>query len=107
MTRDELLAGMRRLALVVMVLVAVSAICALAFIAFGATTRAGISAGSGVVGVLLVVGGLGAFLRARPARRSGGEIQVVERVERREAEGLSGGLLGLGIVFCAIALGIG
>lgn len=107
MTRSELLAGVRRLAIVLVVLVVMSALCAGTFVAFGAPARAAVSAGSGVVGVLLVVCGLGAFLRAQPARRAAGAIHVVERLDGREAEGLSGGLLGLGIVFCAVSLGIG
>jgi hypothetical protein len=106
-SRAELLAGLRRLGLVLVALVAFSGLCAAGFVAFGASARSGMSAGSGVVGVLLVVCGLGAFLRTQPARRAEGGIHVVERLERREAESLSGGLLGLGIVFCAVSLGIG
>jgi hypothetical protein len=107
MTRDELRAGLRRLAVLAAVLVVVAAIVSGGFMAFGATTRSGVSAGAGVVGLLLVLCGIAAFGRTQPIKRGPGGFEVVERAERREAEALTGGLLGLGVAFCAVSLGIG
>lgn len=107
MTRDELRAGLRRLALVAAVLVVVAAVVSAGFVVAGTSARRGLSAGTGVVGMLLVVAGIAAFFRTQPVRRDTEGLRVVERAERREAEALSGGLLGLGVAFCAVSLGVG
>ena len=107
MTRDEFRAGLRRLAIVSIALVVVAAIMSGGFMMFGATVRGGMSAGTGIVGLLLVVVGIATFGRTQPVRRGPAGFEVVERADRRDAEALTGGLLGLGIAFCAVALGIG
>jgi cytochrome c biogenesis protein CcdA len=106
-TRAELRQGLRRLLFVVLGLVALVVALSAGFVAFGATARNGVSAGAGSVGLLLVLVGVGAFSRTQPVRRGSGGFHIVDRSERRDAEALTGGLLGLGVLFCVLSLGIG
>ncbi len=106
MTRDEFRAGMRRLAILFGFLVIAAIVVSGGFILFGANMRSGTSAGFGVVGVLLVFGGAAASTRGQSLRRVGDRIVVQDREERRSSTLLSGGLLALGVVFCAASLEI-
>lgn len=107
MTREEFRAGLRRTAIVSIALVIAAGVVSAGFMMFGATARSGVSAGTGIVGLVLVFGGIATFGRTQPVRRGPTGFEVVERADRRDAEALTGGLLGLGIAFCAVALGIG
>lgn len=107
MTREEVRAGLRRLALAAGGLFALAVLASWMFVLAGATGRRGAAAGVGLVGMGLVVVGVGAFLRTQPVRRAPEGVRVVEREERRSAEALCAGLLALGVVFCAVSMGIG
>jgi hypothetical protein len=109
MTRAELIAGFRRLALIVLALLALVLLAAAgAVAAFGGSFRSRLGGALAIVALLLMFGGIGTYLRAGPLRREGpplhGTYRVVEADERRSAEFAAGGLLALGIALFVLAL---
>lgn len=107
LTAGERRAGVKRLGLVTGGLVGVALLLALVFAVLGATATAALSAGSGLVGILLVLAGVAAFTRTSPVRRSRGSYSMATTESRREAEMLALGLFGFGITFSALALVLG
>jgi hypothetical protein len=109
MTRAELIAGFRRLAVIIAVLLAFVLLAAAgAVAAFGGTFRGRLGGVLAIVAASLMLGGIGTYLRAGPLRREGpplhGTYRVVEPEERRSAEFAAGGLLALGVALFALAL---
>jgi ABC-type nickel/cobalt efflux system permease component RcnA len=107
LTAEERRAGFKRLGLVTVGLVGATLVLALVFVLLGATAVAALSAGAGLVGILLVVAGVAAFTRTSPVRRSRGSYSMATTESRREAEMLALGLFGYGITFSALALVLG
>ena len=107
MTSEERSAGWRRLAGIGVALLGVAGVVALVLVVFGSSVAKGLSAGMGVVGVGLVMGGVMAFSRTTAIRRTAGVYARASEAERREAERLALGLLTAGIMFSLVALAIG
>ncbi|MSO88140.1 MAG: hypothetical protein EXQ71_11585 [Acidimicrobiia bacterium] len=107
MTREERVAGWRRVAGIGVALLGAAGLVALVLVGFGSSAAQGLSVGVGVVGVGLVMGGVMAFGRTTAIRRTAGVYARASEVERREAERLALGLLAAGIMFCLFALAIG
>jgi hypothetical protein len=109
MTRAELIAGFRRLGVIVAVVLALVLLAAAgAAAAFGGTFRGRLGGVLAIVALPLILGGIGIYLRAGPLRREGhfiyGTYRVVDPEERRSAEFAAGGLLALGVALFALAL---
>jgi hypothetical protein len=109
MTRAELIAGFRRLALIVLALVALVLLAAAGAVTLlGGAFRARLGGVLAIVALPLIVGGIGIYLRAGPLRREGsplhGTYRIVEAEERRSAEFLAGGLLAFGVGLFVLAL---
>lgn len=107
MNDEERRAGFKRLGLIVVGLVAAALLLSLVFAGFGARGARAAAAGTGVVGVGLVLGGVLAFGRTGPVRRTAGTLQRASVEERKEAERLALGLLALGVAFSIMALVLG
>ena len=99
--------GMLRLAIVLAGLAALSLVIAIGFIAAGATARAGLAAGTGLVGVGTTMLGVAAFARTGSLAQHRARVRSHETTGPAVAESLCFGLLTLGIAFSAIALAIG
>ena len=108
MNADELRGGLGRLAIILAVLVALCLLAAAGFALAGAPARAALSAGTGVVGIFLVVFGIGASMKASPLhahRASQRGNEVMSPVDaQRDAERLAMGLFVLGILLSLVAL---
>jgi hypothetical protein len=110
--RDELRAGLIRLALLVAVgLVAISALAIVLVLAGGAEVRSAFGAGFGGAAVLLLLGGAAVGLGTGQTRGEWvGGVRVPRRTtpeERRESSLLAGGLLAAGVVCFIVALVLG
>jgi hypothetical protein len=107
---DERRAGFVRLGVVVGVLATLSVVLAGLFALAGADPDEAVGAGTGLVGVVLVVLALGAFFKASPMSRPRAPDQLVTLTQaeaRRDAERLALGLFALGIVFSLVSLAVG
>lgn len=100
-------AGIRRSGAIACGLVLVSLVVSAVFALLGTDYRSALAAGAGLVGILLVVGGVAAFSRTGAIRRTRGALVPASAEERREAELLAAGLLGVGIAFSVLALVLG
>jgi hypothetical protein len=107
MTREERAAGWRRLAVVAVALVGAAGLVALVLVGFGSSVAQGVSAGLGVVGIGLVMGGVVAFSRTSAIRRTAGVYVRTSAADRKDAERLALGLLVAGMAFSFLALAIG
>lgn len=107
MTPEERRAGVRRLGLIVAGLVAAALVISIVFAGMGAAGTEALSAGCGVVGIVLVGAGVVTFGRTGPVRRTAGVLHRATVDERKDAERLALGLFGFGIAFSALALAIG
>jgi hypothetical protein len=109
MTGEELRSGLRRLGFITLGLMATSFVISVMLVVLGSPLRAAVAAGTGTVGVLMVLSGLGAFAKASPWRqaRSAPPAAAELPVSRRDTEYLALGLFGYGIAFsnCALVLG--
>ena len=107
MTPEERGAGLRRLALIAVGLVGAALVIALVFASLGSTRAQALAAGSGMVGIALVMGGVVSFSRTSAIRRTAGVYGRATVEERKEAERLALGLFASGILFsvCSLALG--
>jgi hypothetical protein len=108
LTRAELRAGLLRLA-VILTLLVLSATAAGVLIAHvdGTSVRRGIANGFAIVGALVLVFGLVSWTRSGPLRREGLGARLAEADERREAERIAIGLIGIGIALFLAALLLG
>lgn len=107
MTPEERLAGFKRLGLMAAGLVGAALVIALVLAGLGSTRDQALAAGSGVVGIALVMGGVVAFGRTSAIRRTAGVYGRATVEERKDAERLALGLFASGILFsvCSLALG--
>jgi predicted phage tail protein len=107
MTPEERRAGFKRLGLLTLGLVGAAGLLALVFAGMGAAGQAALAAGCGVVGIALVLGGVVAFGRTGPVRRTAGVYQRASVEQRKEAERMALGLFAFGITFSVLALVLG
>jgi hypothetical protein len=110
LTREELRSGLRRLSVVIAALAATACLLGAVFTAAGATARAGLAAGTGVVGVALVLGGVGAFARTGSLARRRAVSPHGPNGQpgwTHDNEPLAFGLLVLGAVFSGVSLALG
>lgn len=104
---DEWRAGLGRLGVAAAGVVAAILLLWAVFLLTGSGAQAAFGAGAGVVGILLVLGGLGAFTRTSMVRRDRGEVSLATAEDRRDAETLALGLFGSGIAVLVLALALG
>ncbi len=109
MTRVEVRRGLYRLAVITAGLIAGALVASAVFILIGARGRAAIAAGTGTIGMLLILGGAAAFTKTSPVRqaRAMPDAAEIDTTEVRQAEHLALGLFAYGIVFSAVALAMG
>lgn len=107
MTPEERRAGLKRLGLITVGLAGSALLVALVFAGTGSTGQAALAAGFGVVGIALVLGGVVAFGRTGPVRRTAGVYQRATDEQRKEAERMALGLFAFGISFSILALALG
>jgi hypothetical protein len=107
---DERRAGLIRLSIVVGALVVASLVVAAGFGLAGATFTDALGAGTGVIGILLVVVAMGAFVKANPMSRhhvGEGRLQMSASDARRDTERFALGMFVLGIAFLLTAMSLG
>lgn len=109
MNRVELRGGLLRLALITAGLIVGALVASAVFVLIGARGRAALAAGTGTIGMLLILGGAAAFTKTSPVRQARALPDGVEidTTEVRQAEHLALGLFAYGIVFSAAALAMG
>ncbi len=109
----DLLRGLLRLGAVILAMAAVSVLLGLGFLAAGGTGRSAMAAGTGVVGVMLILAGVatagrtGALASARRRAARAGSPHPVDPAESGNLEPLALGLIALGFGFSAVSLTIG
>jgi len=108
MTRTELQIGLRRLGIATIVLIGVALAMSWLFALSGAPARNAIAGGTGSIGILLVLCGIGAFVRARPtSARHRRALDARAPIDNRDVERLALGLFAYGITFSVVALAVG
>ena len=106
MTPEERRVGMRRLAIVLALLVFTAGVVSVVCVARGATARAGLAAGFGIVGIGLGTMSLASSMRSRTRLLRPGATSAHVEVDAASSK-TEFGLLVLSVGFCAASLGIG
>jgi hypothetical protein len=105
LTREEFLAGLVRLAVVLVLLFAVGVAIGLLLASSGnGDTRSGIANGLTLVGACILVFAVGSWLHTGPLRREGMRPRLAAEEERRDSERLALGLVGIGVLLFVVAL---
>jgi hypothetical protein len=108
-TSVEVRRGLVRLAVITAGLIAGALVASVLFVLIGARGRAALAAGTGSIGMLLVLSGAAAFTKTSPVRqaRAMPDAADLDTKKIREAEHLALGLFAYGIVFSVAALAMG
>jgi hypothetical protein len=104
LTREEFLAGLLRLAAVLVLLLALGVALGVLLASSGdGDTRRGIANGLTLVGAGVLIFAAASWLHTGPLRRDGWRARIAEQDERRDSERLALGLVAIGAFLFVLA----